>query len=282
MRIAIVSSYDNCSKISEDILLVTAFNDIGVDADIVAWDDSAIDWGIYDGTVLRSAWDYHTKYDSFIKWLGILDSKNIPLINNTKIIRWNTRKDLQLSTLNDMGLPIIPYIISNYSDINYKTFAKHLNADTLVIKPVVSASGNNTFLLNSSGEKPSVKDQPFIIQPFIENIKNGEYALIFIDGVYSHAVIRFPGILSEKKSSIYVDKADVPEYALSLAMKCSNNIKNYFGQYPAYARYDIVDGYIMEVELAEPDLMTRCIPNEADKKSIMNNLAMAIVKRIGQ
>jgi hypothetical protein len=35
----------------------------------------------------------------------------------------------------------------------------------------------------------------------------------------------------------------------------------------------------MEVELAEPDLMTRTISSDNDKKHIMNNLAMAIIKR---
>jgi glutathione synthase/RimK-type ligase-like ATP-grasp enzyme len=168
---------------------------------------------------------------------------------------------------------------------------QEFNTETLVIKPTVSASGNNTFLINSSGAKNSINEesittkftnQSVIVQPFIENIRNGEYAIVFINGNYSHAAIRFPGIFAGRKSPIYINKASISKSILSLATKCSNSMKDYFGEFPIYARYDIVDGYIMEVELAEPDLMTRTISNSAHKEIIINNLAKTIIKRIGR
>jgi len=284
MHVAVVSSIDNCRKISEDIWLASSLRKTNIDADIVAWDDCSIDWEKYNGAVLRSVWNYPAKYDLFSEWLDKLDSKKIPLINDTNMVRWNIRKDLQFATLNDMKLPIFPYVISNSSDINCTSIAQELDTDTFVIKPVISNSGKNTFIIDLNNQKDlaRIKDDThqFIVQPFIENIKNGEYALVFINGKYSHAAIRFPGIFTEKQSPMQVNKIDIPESILSLAMKCSSNMKSYFGKFPAYARYDIVDGYIMEVELAEPDLMTRTIQNLPEREYIIGNLAKTIAKRI--
>ncbi len=291
MNIAITSSKENIGKISEDVLLRDALIELGADSKIVVWDDDSVNWDKYDGVVLRSVWDYHKKYDLFIKWLNTLDSKNIPLINNTEIVRWNIQKDKQLSTFDNMGLPIIPYAISNSADFNPEHFMDKWHTNTLVIKPTVSASGDNTFIIGETSIKNSIEkteiagkfqDASFIIQPFIENIKQGEYAVVFIDGQYSHTAIRFPGRFEEKKSAQYIPKSQVPESVMNIANLCTENMQKHFGCAPAYARYDIVDGLIMEIELAEPDLMTRTIPDETERKTVINNLARAIIKRISE
>jgi glutathione synthase/RimK-type ligase-like ATP-grasp enzyme len=289
MNIAIASSIDNIGKISEDVLLRDTLQQLGANSEIIVWDDDSVNWDKYDAVVLRSVWDYYIKYDLFIKWLEILNSKGIPLINDTKIVRWNIQKDKQFSTLTDMGLPIIPYAISNSSDFNPEYFMDKWHTDALVIKPTVSASGYNTFIIGGNGIKNSIgkseianifQNSQFIIQPFIKNITQGEYAVVFIDGQYSHTSIRFPGRFEEKKSAQYIEKDQVPESVMKIANMCAGNIQRHFKCAPVYARYDIVDGYVMEIELAEPDLMTRTIQDETERKTVIKNLAMAIIKRI--
>jgi len=270
MYVAIVSCLNYCNKISEDTALQESLLKNGVRSDIVAWDDGHIDWNKYDVAVLRSAWGYHKKYSSFLNWLNLLDQLKIPLINNTDIVRWNINKEVQFNTLSELNVPIISYMISD-SSVDFEQLYQIFNTQKLVFKPIVSASGYDTYVINANGQKNSVhpdvikkvfQRRKFIVQPFVENIYAGEYALIFFDGEFSHSVLRFPGIFTDKKAHYYVPKQDVPKNIFDTATNAAKTIRHYFGENPVYARYDVVNDGIMEIELAEPDLMTRNIPQE--------------------
>ncbi len=287
MRVAVVSSMEYCNKISEDIALADALKKLGLITEIVAWDDKSIKWDGYDAAVLRSAWGYHKKYEQFLDWLTLLDSKGIPLLNDTEMVRWNIRKDQQLAVLKSLNLPVIPHIVTSANKVKIDEIYQTIGTKTLVVKPTVSASGNDTYIVNGKDRKNSILsgeitdkfgNRDIIIQPFIQKIENGEYALVFVGGQFSHAVMRFPGIFTDKKSPVYVPAENIPTPIMELAIKTAQAIKQHFGHTPAYARYDVVDGMIMEVELAEPDLMTRNIPEE-EKQLALNKLAALIVQR---
>lgn len=284
MNVAIVSSLEYRNKISEDIALAEALREAGLNCEIVAWDDSGVKWSRFDIAILRSAWGYHKKYCEFLSWMEMLDTKRIPLINNTNMVRWNIQKDRQLETLRLLKLPTIPYAVSDNIK-NLGSMAKQLGTTKLVIKPVVSASGNDTYMIDtlsipseqSQNLQNIFKERKFIIQPFIDGIKNGEYALVYIGGTLSHAVIRFPGVFAEKKTALYIPNSEIPAEIVKLADLTSQRITQCFGTCPAYARYDIVENMIMEVELAEPDLMTRNISQEL-KATALKKLAVLIAK----
>lgn len=286
MKVAIVSSLEHCNKISEDKGLKSALQKYGIESDIVAWESKDTEWTIYDAAILRSAWGYHKKYDEFIQWMDHLDTCGVRLINSTNMVRWNIHKDLQLDTLRTLGIPVIPYSITNSADINIAILKKQFNTNKIVLKPTVSASGTDTYILGDSLSRNTIvpadiatifKNRQIIAQPYLENIIYGEYALVYIGGQFSHAVIRFPGIFAQKQSSVYIEKLTVPAKILGLAENCARKMNQHFGSTPAYARYDIVDGIIMEVELAEPDLMTRNIPEENSLKAL-SNLAQIVHK----
>lgn len=288
MLVAIVSSLEYCDKISEDLSLREALTNNGVNCEIVAWDDPDVDWKKYDVAVLRSAWGYHKKYNQFLVWLDYLDVIGLKLINDTNIVRWNIRKDLQLNTLEKLQIPVVPYQVLQSNVIDIQTIKKEFQADKIVIKPVVSASGYNTFFLENKDEQKTIKknelpkvfnDSFVIVQPYVKQIESGEYALVFIGGKFSHAVIRYPGVLSAKQKTVYIKPSDIPVKIMQLAIMCSKKLANLFGMIPSYARYDIVNDMIMEVELAEPDLMTRDIP-EQDKQVALNQLARQVVKKV--
>lgn len=287
MRVAVVSSIEYCNKISEDVALADALKRLSIKAEIVAWDDNSIKWDEYDTVVLRSAWGYHKRYKQFLEWLNFLDSAGVSLLNNTEMVRWNIRKDQQFATLKSLNLPLIPYLVMRADRIQIEDVYQRLGTKILVVKPTVSASGNNTYILNKKSLKNFILSDEIadkfgssdvIIQPFVQKIETGEYALVFIDGHFSHAVIRFPGIFTEKKSPIYVRAGNIPVKIMDLANKTAQAIKLHFGYTPAYARYDFVEDMIMEVELAEPDLMTRNIP-EVEKSMALDKLAASIAQR---
>lgn len=286
MHVAIVSCLEYCNKISEDVALSYALQKQNITNDVVAWDDVRVDWNKYNVAILRSAWGYHKKYKIFLQWLNLLDGYNIPLVNDTNMVRWNTDKSIQFETLKKLNIPIIPYMICS-PDASLDKVYRNFGTTKLVIKPIVSASGDNTYAINVSGIESDTqqnfirqkfKDSKFIVQPFIESISGGEYALIFIDGKFSHAVKRFPGIFTDKKQPVYVSKEQVPQKIYDIAVCAAESIKRYFGISPVYARYDIVGEEIMEIELAEPDLMTRNIP-KTKKQAALTKFAQIISKR---
>lgn len=286
MKVAIVSSLEHCNKISEDIGLKSALQTYGIESDIVAWESKDAEWAVYGAAILRSAWGYHKKYNEFTHWLDRMDTCGVRLINPTNMVRWNIRKDLQLGTLQTLGIPVIPCCVTNSADINISALKEQFNMNRIVLKPTVSASGTDTYVLDDALDKNTIvpadiatifKNRQIIAQPYLANIIDGEYALVYIGGQFSHAVIRFPGIFVQKQSPVYIEKQKVPTKILELAEICATKLKQHFGITPAYARYDIVDGTVMEVELAEPDLMTRNIPEESRLKAL-NNLAQIVHK----
>ncbi len=286
MKVAIVSSLEHCNKISEDKGLKSALQKYDIESEIVAWNSKDVNWKMFDVAVLRSTWGYHKRYNEFMQWLYYLDSNNIKLINDTNIVRWNIHKNLQLDTLQTLGIPVIPYCITNSVDINVSVLKKRFNTNKIVLKPTVSASGTDTYILDDKLGKNAIapaditiifKNRQIIAQPYLENITDGEYALVYIGGQFSHAVIRFPGVFGPKQSPVYIENSKIPTKILGLAESCAKKLARHFGVTPAYARYDIVDGVVMEVELAEPDLMTRNIPEENRSKAL-NNLAQIVHK----
>ena len=122
-------------------------------------------------------------------------------------------------------------------------------------------------------------DKGLMIQPFVSGINNGEYSCVFVDGINTHNMLRFPGVLGEKKRVQYL--TTVPESVLELATKVSN-IPEFSGY--LYARIDIVldnnKPYIMEVELTEPDLLIKYISDEEIQGQVLNKLVKKIKRRI--
>lgn len=286
MHVAIVSCLEYCNKVSEDVALGDALQKQNITNDVVAWDDACVNWNKYNVAILRSAWGYHKKYNKFLQWLNLLDEHDVPLVNDTNMVRWNTDKSIQFETLKKLKIPIIPYMICT-PNTSLEQAYQNFGTKRLVVKPIVSAGGDNTYAINVFGLesdtqqnfiRQTFKDSKFIVQPFIENISGGEYALVFIDGKFSHAVIRFPGVFTDKKQPIYIPKKQVPQKIYDIAVCAAESIKGYFSTSPVYARYDIVGEEIMEIELAEPDLMTRNIP-KTKKQAALTKFAQIISKR---
>lgn len=127
-----------------------------------------------------------------------------------------------------------------------------------------------------------------VVQPYIPEICNGEYSFIFIDNQLTHAAIRFPGIFSEKKEAIEVNISSLPEEMVIFAYKCrdainviSNRLSNELS--PLYARYDIVRSknnyFLMEAELAEPDLLIKTISSDNNRKAVVKKIVDSLLVR---
>ena len=291
-KIGIVSCDKWKNKIQEDLLLQRELIKKGRNTEIISWQDKTIDYKEYGGLILRSVWGYQDYYKEFKNWLLFIKANNITLFNDVVIILNNIRKDKQFEILHNYSIPCIQTtIIKNHIDWNnLKSYG-----DTIVIKPIISGSGNNTYKFKLSTESGQAQiddsiiqkyekllkepDNGLIIQPFIPSIKNGEYACVFIDGINTHNMLRFPGVFSEKKHPYYLTK--VPKSVLELAKSVS--ILPEFEGY-LFMRVDIIvyndRPYIMEVELAEPDLLVKYIDDKAIQQKVLNIWVKKIEGRI--
>ena len=70
-KVALVSSKKWCCRILGDIALQEELCRIGIEAQIVSWEDS-IDWTMFDLVLLRSPWGYYEHYSELCTWLGDL------------------------------------------------------------------------------------------------------------------------------------------------------------------------------------------------------------------
>lgn len=289
-RIAIVSCDKWKNKIEEDKLLQNVLIQSGYSADIISWEDQYVNYDEYIALVLRSAWGYQNNYLEFKKWLNMIHQKKFLLLNNPELISNNIRKDKQFELLAKYEMPIIPTkFIYKLEDLFNDVKLYDIKAK--VLKPIISGSGENTFLIDNSKSQNMDKiinslkkiikseDNGIMLQPYIREVQNGEFACVYIDGVNTHNMMRYPGIFTNKKKPLYL--SSIPENVKSLADRVSKieEYSNYL-----YMRIDIVlhnsKPMIMEVELAEPDLLFKFIPDEKLKNESMNQFAKKLIRRI--
>lgn len=291
MKIGIVSCDKWQGKIKEDHLLERYLKDEGNDVKIISWEDSNFELMDYSALVVRSVWGYQNKYAEFKNWLLKIKKLGIPIFNNADIILNNIRKNKQFEILKTNNIPFIDTkFIYNMED-----FYSCISDNSLrVVKPIISGSGENTFIIDNKNIKPTItlnqleqicskilleSDNGIMIQPFVESIENGEFSCVYIDGKNTHNMLRFPGIFTSKKKPIFLP--NLPKQVSELSKKISllEEYKDYL-----YMRVDIVmhNGapLIMEVELADPDLLTKYIEDESIKKEAIKVLSKSINKRV--
>ena len=296
-KVAIVSCDKWIGKLEEDNNLKNALINLGIDARIISWQQPLQEE--YDLLILKSVWGYQNYYTDFKKWLLYIKTNNIPLFNNVDMVLSNIMKDIQFDILRKGNVDFIDTIFLQQSEVlNMNTFDM-LGNNSYVIKPTISGSGENTYLINGSSDmsvqnvirKENIveiyskildnnNDCKIMIQPFISEINNGEYSCIFIDGKLTHTMLRFPNIFHEKRRPYLV--IEVPDVIIELAKRIEKIQE--FNDY-LYMRVDMVliDGNakIMEVELTDPDLLTKYISNMDVKSNVIKTLAKSIERRIG-
>jgi len=163
-----------------------------------------------------------------------------------------------------------------------------LNADKLVVKPLVSGGAKNTLKVVRGTEVGMeekignlLQEEDFLVQPFIpEIVLVGEYSLIFFNEKLSHAVLKTPASADFRVQHYYggTIQTIVPSETL---LAPAQSLVDRFAKNTLYARVDGVeiDGvfHLMELELIEPylflGLSDKAIPNykAALQKRLLGN-----------
>jgi glutathione synthase/RimK-type ligase-like ATP-grasp enzyme len=241
----------------------------GVEVDAVPWVGSR-DLSVYDLVLPLVVWGYHLQYEEWQRFLDRIEAEQLPVRNPPRLLRWNSDK-AYLKELAGKGIPTVETIeVESLDDGELEAAATRLGTEELVVKPPVSASATGTHRMKAGEEIPAEeRGRRMMIQPFLPSIRTeGEYALIFFDGAYSHTVVKRPksgDFRVQPHLGGSTEPSDPPLGAVELA-------KAALAAAPSeatYARVDIVRGrdrelLIMELELIEPALFLDVAPHGED------------------
>lgn len=258
--------YNNNTVRDEDQELFDFLTKNGINLTREIWDDPNVNWEEYGAVILKSPWDYHEKLSSFLSWLGGLEGKGIKVLNPASIIKWNSDKHY-LADIAQAELPVIPTVYMEKGSKVTEDYFIDLKAEKLVIKPCVSAGAKNTLLLNRE-EFPAkmeeidtwLKDEAYMVQPFVEEILEGEWSFLFFGGQYSHSLLKTPKQNDFRVQHYLGGSISYPKASEEHISQAREYVEK-FAQNTLYARVDgvIINGtfHLMELELIEPYLFLK-------------------------
>ncbi len=240
--------------------------------------------------VIRTTWDYFDHYPEFCLWLDRLEAHDVQVLNSLAILRWNIHKSY-LFDLKRAGAPVLP-MVGVESDVpSIQSAAVDHGWDRAVLKCLVSGTARGLSLFDSDsveqieqaiGVAAPWSQYGLVVQPFMPEIKDsGELSMVYVDGSFSHAVCKTPKSDEFRIQSEFggqYARVEPDDAVKQAATDCLDRAGQLVGDAPLYARVDglMVDGafQLMELELAEPELMFNLAPEAAD------TMAGAIRRRV--
>lgn len=286
-RIALATYSGQPAITQDDRLLADALAARGATAEAAPWDDPRMRWDTFDAVVLRSTWNYHHDVDRFLAWVDDVAATPAQLLNPPELLRWNAGKRYLLE-LARRGVPIVDTALVEAGEARtLAEVAKARGWRELVVKPVVSASADDTWRVagaptpeDEARFRALVATRAMLVQRYVAQVAaDGEWSFVFLDGAFSHAVVKRPAPGDFRVQREHGGTATPAEPAPDL-LNDARAIMTRVAPRPLYAR---VDGcalagrlLLMELELVEPALFLSTEPRAAGR------LAEAMLRRLGE
>lgn len=272
--------------------LTAALEAAGARGEITDWDDAALDWARFDAVVLRSAWDYHERLPQFFAWLERVAAAT-RLFNPLKVVRWSLDKHY-LGELECAGAPVVP---TTYVEPGQEAravlerFGARESCREIVVKPAVGA-GSRDARRHARGDRDEIIDhiegllasgRSVMLQPYLERVdSDGETALMYIDGRFSHAIRKGALLPSGAPSTaqLFATESIEPRSPAADELAAAERI---LAAVPfralLYARVDLLrdrEGVprLLELELAEPSFFFSYAKGSAER------FAAGLLKRL--
>jgi glutathione synthase/RimK-type ligase-like ATP-grasp enzyme len=283
LNIALVTARPARGLDEDEPPLHMALQKAGCNVQIAEWDDVKVDWASFDVALLRSAWDYAERVTEFLAWVERA-SMLTHVLNPLPLVRWNTDKHY-LAQFGKAGVSVVPSTFVEPGEDPRRALQTFLAAHEhteLVVKPAIGA-GSRDAARHRRGELGSTvahirrlldADRSVLLQPYLERVdRDGETALMFFEGRFSHAVRKGPllppggtattGLFAAETITPRVPGAD----EMRLAEQVVAGVP--FGT-PLYARIDLIRDEkgaprLLELELTEPSLFFAHAAESADK-----------------
>lgn len=261
--------------LEDDRLLTEALQKRGLTVARTYWDDPEYNWAETKFVIIRTPWDYFSRYDEFSKWFEET-AKVTKFINSYDIIKWNIDKHYMLA-LKAAGINIPETIFVEPGDTRtLKEISKDISWDEFILKPAISGGAWNTFRftkeqMSEHEEKfrELIQDKCMLLQEFQNKINSdGEVSYMVFGGSYTHSVLK------KAKGDDYRVQDDfggsVHEHnATEEEIKFAEEVVKLTKPGVPYARVDVMTDNkgkltVGELELFEPELWFRKNPPAAD------------------
>ncbi|MFJ3175120.1 RimK family alpha-L-glutamate ligase [Streptomyces roseus] len=263
-RVALATSVSGLAWDTDLPLLLEALRARGLDAVAALWDAPDFDWSRCAAVVIRSTWGYEQRLPEYLAWADAVQGVT-RLDNPAWLVRWNTDKRY-LGELAGRGVPVVPTrFIAPGEDVVLPGHGQ------FVVKPAVSAGARGAARYTQDLHEKAAAHitalhaagSTAMVQPYLTRIDEGERALVFLGGSFSHAVRKGPvltgiGTVDDDRVPHPGLVGHLPSPAeLALAEAALAAVPGSPGL--LHARVDIAtadDGtpVVMELELVEPNL----------------------------
>jgi glutathione synthase/RimK-type ligase-like ATP-grasp enzyme len=284
-RVALVTCAELPDLDGDDRLALTALAERGIDAQPAVWDDPSVAWSAFDLAVLRSTWDYPERRDEFLAW-----ARGLPqLANAAGLVAWNTDKRY-LRQLAGAGAPVVETRALLADGAPWRA----PRSGEWVVKPAVGAGSVDTGRYQAADREQRALAEAHVarlraggravlVQPYLPAVDtDGETALIFLGGRYSHAV-RKGALLDgpyQGVDGLYRQEEISGRDATPAQLGAAEAVLRAVPGDLLYARVDLLPGaagepLLLELELTEPSLFLGHAPGAAGR------FADAIAARLG-
>lgn len=264
MKLALVTAIA-AFGLDEDLApLQAACAEAGIETSIVAWDDMTVSWARFDAALLRSPWDYVDRLPEFLAWCD-RTAKQTALWNPPAVVRWNTDKRY-LGELAARGLPVIEshFLAPGDDPATLPDLAE------FVVKPTVGAGSRDAQRYRRADRVAAIahakrlldQGRHVLVQPYLKAVdEQGETALLFFDGQFSHAIRKAPLLKhgEDPTSALFKAESIQPREPSEAEMSVATRV---LAALPfetlAYARVDLLPSengpQLLELELTEPSV----------------------------
>jgi glutathione synthase/RimK-type ligase-like ATP-grasp enzyme len=245
----------------DDRLLLSELRGRHIGTMVESWRDADVNWADAKLCIIRSTWDYHKDYATFLRWIEHVASVTA-IKNERHLLRWNSHKSY-IKELAILGLPVIPTAwITAKMPCQLSDVCETNGWRDVVIKPARGAAAHNvrrvdgTTTDGQSHFELVLQGQDALVQPYLGSVTEyGERALVFFNGKFSHAVAKkpFDTVLAVSNHPSTITEATTEEVNVALSAVKAAPGKS------LYARVDLLrddEGSvcISELELIEPAL----------------------------
>jgi hypothetical protein len=270
--IALVTARD-ARDLDEDLPpLFAALTRAGAAVRVVDWDDGGTDWSHFDLALLRSTWDYSMRLPEFLAWAERA-SQSTHLVNPLPMVRWNTDKHY-LGELMHAHVRTVPTIFVEPGESAAQAMNEFLvqhAATEFVVKPAVSSGARDAQRYGRREldaatvhvERLQETNCSIVLQPYLDRVDaDGETALIYFGGRFSHAVRKGPLLRRGEgpTRALFAPEHITPRVPRLDELRTGERALGAIPfATPLYARVDLIRDAdaaprVLELELTEPSL----------------------------
>lgn len=289
-RVAFLTSAQWASLYDDDTHAARALLAHGVQVAPLVWtqaDAAALD--AFDAVVMRSPWDWYHQREAFRAFLSLLRRVRVPVFNAPEVMVEFADKTVLPRLEAERGVRVVPTVVLAPAELlRVPEVLRARGWTTAVLKPAFTANafgarrfevGDAAAVVAEVRADAAAPDEPWLLQPFLEEIADGERSFVFFDGAFSHAVKKRPKAGDWR---VQVDHGGTAERYEATSAEVAEATETLRRAAPGtlYARVDGVvhDGrlHLMELEVVEPDLFFH-LDAEAPER-----FAAALVRRLPQ